>query len=121
MFRVTIRLGSPDETRWREVSAIVDTGATLTKIPRSVAEALGLLPRRKVKVVLGNRMEVWRDVARAIVEYGGVADVVPVAIGENGEDPILGVTALEILGFAVDPVNETLTPAVHYELAALSR
>ena len=36
------RVGNPEKTRIEEVMALVDTGATLTVIPRDLAERLGL-------------------------------------------------------------------------------
>ena len=40
--------------------------------------------------------------------------------GQEIERPILGATALEVLGFSVDPVNEILVPTALYEFATLS-
>ena len=36
---------------------------------------------------------------------------VPVSFGEEGRPALLGVTALEILGFTVDPIEERLKPS----------
>jgi len=91
-----------------EVRALVDTGATFTKLPRSLGERLGLKARRKVEVRLSDQRVVERGLCFAEAELEGIRDLVPVALGGDDEAPLVGYTALEILGFKVDPITGKL-------------
>ena len=42
-FHVTIELGDPAGSRYREVSALVDTGASYSQMPGSVLRELGVI------------------------------------------------------------------------------
>lgn len=99
-----------------ELEAVVDTGATFTKIPRQVAERLGLRPGYEVEVELSDGRSVVRGLALAEVEILGVRMPVPVTVGGEGEPALVGYTTLEILGFKVNPVTGRLerTAAIEY-------
>jgi aspartyl protease family protein len=43
-FRVTIEIGPMDQSRFEQIEALVDTGATYTVVPRDVLERLGITP-----------------------------------------------------------------------------
>jgi predicted aspartyl protease len=43
-FRHTLAIGSPDSSRFEDVTALVDTGSNYTWIPRPVLERLGISP-----------------------------------------------------------------------------
>jgi len=118
VFRVTVAFGPTDGSRWVEVTAMVDTGSTFCKIPKSLARELGLRVLRHQEVVLADERRIEREVVGARLRCEGRETVIPVTIGEDLEATILGATAMELLGFAADPVNETLVPTVLYEFAA---
>jgi predicted aspartyl protease len=107
---VTVRVYSIDLTKWEDVEVLVDSGALLTSIPRSVLERLGFKPitRRKLRVYGGNLVE--RDIGGVVVEYEGQRAIVSVIFGEEGDIPVLGVTALEALGYQIDPLSKKLKP-----------
>jgi aspartyl protease family protein len=107
---VTVRVYSIDLTKWEDVEVLVDSGALLTSIPRSVLERLGSKPiaRRKLRVYGGGLVE--RDIGGVVVEYEGQRAIVPVIFGEEGDIPVLGVTALEALGYQIDPISKKLKP-----------
>ena len=44
----------------------------------------------------------------AEVQIEGIKRQVPMTVGEEGERPFIGYTALEILGFRVNPVTRKL-------------
>ena len=98
-----------------ELNGLVDTGATFTKVPAGIGEKLGLKVRRKVAVKLSNEHEVERGLCYAEAEVGGVKDLVPIALGADGEEPLVGYTTLEILGLKVNPITRTLEPATPIE------
>jgi len=99
-----------------EVRALVDTGATFTKVPRKEAEKVGIEPRYETQVQLSTGAIVRRRLGYAEVDVDGVRRLVPVAIGEDGEPSILGYTALEILELKVNPVTMKLerAPPIEY-------
>jgi predicted aspartyl protease len=107
---IKIRVYSIDLTRWEDVEVLVDSGALFTSIPRSTLEGLGLKPiaRQKLRVYGGGIVE--RDVGGAAVEYEGRRAVVPIVFGELKDIPVLGATALESLGYQLDPVSKRLKP-----------
>ena len=97
------------------LEALVDTGATFTKVPRSIVEQVGLDERYETPVELGDGRNITRPLALAEVEVEGVRRPVLVAIAEGDETPLLGYTTLEILGFKVNPVTRSLEPTTAIE------
>lgn len=106
-----------------ELEALVDTGATFTKIPESLASALGLQAKYETSVELADGRRVKRGLALAEVELEGVRRPVLIAIGGTEEKALIGYTTLEILGFKVNPVTGRLerTVAIEYVLASRDR
>jgi aspartyl protease family protein len=100
--------------RSAELEGPVDTGATFTRIPRSMAYQLGLQAKYEVEVIPGDRRTVTRNLAPAEVEIEGIKRPFLLAIGEDVETTIIGYTTLEILGFKVNPLTGRLerTPAI---------
>src|SRR5688572_20321551 len=86
---------------------LVDTGATLCALPRSLSNDLGLnvFTRRRVRTVDG-RSEM--DVAHAMLTIGGERTLQEVLVSDTLDRPLIGVIPLESLGFAVDPVNKRI-------------
>ena len=89
------------------IRALVDTGATLSVFPASTLERLGVrrTSRRRFQGFGG---VVTRDVGTADMRYAGEVAGVTVVFGAEDDPPILGVTALEVLGFEADPVKGRL-------------
>ena len=110
---VDMRIHSGD--RSVVVSALADTAATFTKVPRSVFEELGLETSYETAVEIGDGRIIWRRLAPAEVEIAGVRRLVLVASGGDGE-PLVGYITLETLGFKVNTVTHELepTPAIEY-------
>ncbi|HYS92643.1 MAG TPA: retroviral-like aspartic protease family protein [Candidatus Acidoferrales bacterium] len=102
--------------RAASVSMLVDTGATFSVIPPTLARALGIRrPRRSVSVRLadGRRVRLGADVA--ILRIDGREAPVMILVGQVHE-PILGVEALEALGLVVDPCRKRLARSRPYAL-----
>ena len=97
---------------------LVDTGATVTKIPESIANRLGILPAHQAEVQLADGRVVVRGESEAQVELDGRRRTIPVLIGPDQEEPLLGLTTLEILKLKVNPVTQRLEPAkwIEYSL-----
>ncbi|MBT9170768.1 MAG: hypothetical protein DDT18_01118 [Actinobacteria bacterium] len=98
-----------------ELEAVVDTGATFSKIPRSLAAKLGLEGKYETEVELGDKRIIKRKLSLAEIEIEEVRRPVLVAIGEEEERPVVGYTALELLGFKVNPITGKLEKAIPIE------
>ena len=111
VFSIHMRVANPqDEPRWRELELVVDTGATLTKLPGDLLRELRIAPQFSVPAVTSENRTVTRAVGQAWVSIDGRAGIVPVALGDRGELVLLGATTLEILGFTVDPIEQKPVP-----------
>ena len=96
---------SPDVSE--SVRVLVDTGATLSILPADVLERLGV-PRRYRRRFQGFGGVVTRYTGTVNMSYEDVEGGITVVFGAEDDPPIMGVTALETLGFEVDPVNGRL-------------
>jgi len=104
---VKARIGDPGKRRIAEVDALVDTGATLTVVPRRLAEELGLEVTGKVPAMTASgKIELERT--RIWIELEGREDVVPAVISDIVDKVLIGVTTLEVLGLQVDPITGRL-------------
>ncbi|MBI4700422.1 MAG: aspartyl protease family protein [Deltaproteobacteria bacterium] len=111
-FSVAVRL--PDKSR---IDALVDTGATFSKLPSSVLARLGVEPDFSTLVELGDGRRLRRRVGYVRLGLGRKQALVPVMFGRAGEEPLVGATTLEILGLAPDPVRRTLGESRHLEIS----
>jgi len=93
-----------------EISALADTGATLTVIPGEVLRTLGIQKVRTVSLMLADGRRAQRDVGDAAVSVNGESVPCRVVFGESGDAVLLGLTVLEQAGLAVDPVQRRLVP-----------
>ena len=89
------------------VRVLVDTGAMLSVLPANILDRLEVRPiqRRRFRGFGGT---VTRDIGIVAMSYDGAESGVTVVFGAEGDPPIMGVTALETLGFEVDPVDGKL-------------
>jgi clan AA aspartic protease len=109
--KVTVELSNArDPNRWQTLELIADTGAIFSVIPRSALDQLGIAPYAEETFHLSNGTEIRRPVGDVFIRIDGKARTVPTIFGEPTDTPLLGVTALEILGFTVDPRTRKLEP-----------
>ena len=104
---VKARVGDESGSKSAEVEALVDTGATLTVIPRRLAEELGLrvTGRTEVETAAGR---IVLERTRVRLELEGREEIVPALISDVIDKVLIGVTALEVLGLQVDPLTGRL-------------
>ncbi len=107
--QITVRKDAAAKSKIR-VKCVVDTGADLTVLPRSVLAKLGVKPNRRETLRLANGATVERDIGRVFVEFSGRGEYSPVVFGEPGDSTLLGVLTLEVLGLGVDPLQRELFP-----------
>jgi clan AA aspartic protease len=110
--RVEIVVANPRTgVRSDAMVALADTGATLTVMPGEVLESLAIPRLRRAPFVLAAGRRAQRDVGEAAVSIDGDSVPCRVVFGEQGDAILLGLTVLEQLGLAVDPVQRRLIPA----------
>ena len=112
LVEVSVFLANPDSNLKIEVSALVDTGVTLTVLPRKVANSLKILPKSKSSVMTAGG-PVGIDISSAEIEIGGKKEIVRIAISDIIDKVLIGVTTLEILGLSVDPVTGQLKESMY--------
>lgn len=93
------------------MSSLVDTGAAFTKIPFSQAEEIVAEPRYETEVELADGRLVPRKLGLADIQIADVRRPALLAVGSDGENPVLGYTTLENLGFKVNPFTGRLEHA----------
>ncbi len=93
---------------------LVDTGVFDSLVPRARLEAIGLEPRGRREYLLADGKPIALDMTIAEIEFEGEVVGGTIVYGDEGAEPLLGVTALESGGFEVDLCNEELKrlPAV---------
>ena len=110
--RVEVVVINPRTGRRSEpVVALADTGATLAVMPGALLDGLGVERLRKVSLVLADGRRARRDVGEVAVAIDGDSVPCRVVFGESADGVLLGLTALEQLGLAVDPVQRRFVPA----------
>lgn len=97
--------------RSEEVTALADTGAPLTVVPAGILRRLGIPAIRRVSLALADGRRAERDVGEAHVAVNGDAVPCRIVFGEPEDATLLGLTVLEQLGLAVDPVQRRLIPS----------
>ena len=105
--QVTVRNPADLGRSW-EGTFLVDTGAIDSLVPRDRLEQIGLRPRDQRTYELADGREAVMDIAVAELEFMGDVIGTTIVVGDEGTEPLLGVTALESLGIEVDPTNQRL-------------
>lgn len=119
MGQTVVSLTIHGPTGSRTLEGLADTAATFTKVPRLLAEALGLRASYETLVELGDGRTITRALALAEVELEGVRRPVLVALAENGERALVGYTTLEILGFKINSMTHSLEKTTAIELKSI--
>ncbi len=104
---VTIRNPADPRRSWTG-KFLVDTGAFDSLVPGQLLEEIGLRPKGSRNYVLANGDRITLDITTADLEFRGEIVGGTIVYGDEGAEPLLGVTALESGGFEVDPRNEDL-------------
>lgn len=97
-----------EDSAVESVHFLVDTGATYTVAPADLLGRLGIRPHRELTLSLADGSKVSRQMGGAYFEYNGVGGMAPVLFGLSGDAELLGVTALESMGYLVDPLSRDL-------------
>ena len=93
-----------------EVRFLLDSGATYSLLPESVWRPIGLEATREMTFTLADGTRVERQISRCFLVLPQGEDYTPVILGEPGDEALLGVVTLEILGLVFNPFSRTLHP-----------
>ena len=94
----------------RDVQFLVDSGASYTLLPNDVWKSLNLKSKRREAFTLADGTRVERDISECLITLPQGEAHTPVVLGEPGDDALLGVITLEILGLVLNPFTRTLQP-----------
>ncbi len=89
---------------------LVNSGATYTLLAPEQWKAINLEPKRTVTFTLADGTPVERKVSECHISLPQGDGHTSVVVGEEGDEPLLGVVTLEILGLVFNPFNRTLQP-----------
>ncbi len=92
------------------VRFLVDSGATYSLLPTPVWESLGLEPTREQTFTLADGTTLQRRISTCYLVLPQGEDYSPVILGEPGDEALLGVVTLEIMGLLFHPFSRTLHP-----------
>ena len=92
------------------VRLLVDSGATYSLLPERVWRAIELEPTREMSFSLADGTQVVRRISGCWLSLEQGEGHSPVILGEPGDEGLLGVVTLEILGLVLNPFNRTLQP-----------
>ncbi len=108
MTKVKVKLVNPEEGLEGDVELLIDTGSVLTWIKGSRLEELKVKPRRvrRIKTITGQVVE--RQTGLVTLVLGEEEADVEVVFAEEEDGEVLGVVALESLGYAVNTVTGRL-------------
>lgn len=107
--KVDIKIfNAKDEKRMIEVPSIIaDTGSVLTWVREDLLEKIGVERKWKDReFTLSGKVK--RDIGIAICGIDGEMTACDVVFAKEGDGDVVGVTALESMGFEVDPVTQKL-------------
>jgi len=104
---VKVGLSNPAVGTTFEEKGLVDTGATLTVLPRRIAENLRLETKARSKAMTAGG-PITVELSDVQVEIAGKDGIVRVAISDVVDRVLVGVTTLETLGLTVDPLTGQL-------------
>ena len=105
---VTAEIG-PDRERLAQVRFMVDTGSIYTFVGPDLADDLGLVLPESTTVVTANGQREEAPVGFGFLRLEGREGGILVA-SMDVPVPLLGSTALQVLGFRVNPVDEIVEP-----------
>ena len=104
---VEVGISDLERKKSTKVKALVDTGSTLTVLPKKLADELEIKPTSEEKVMTGGG-EIKILGGEAWIKVKGKEKPFAVGISDIIDKVLLGVVVLESLGFEVDPTTGTL-------------
>ena len=114
---IDIKISNLEKTSVKKVPGLVDTGATLTTIPKKLAEELSIKTIAKEQVQTGAGL-INIEKGNAIVAIEEKECIQTIWISDIIEKVLVGCVTLETLGIKVNPVTGKLeeTPLMLYNV-----
>ena len=98
----------------------VDTGASITVIPRKIARKLKLVKAGSVRIQLGDGRIIENEMAYVYLYISHEGLMVFAAITEKGGEAILGCDVMELLQFQVDVAQKkVLKPIRRFKVVSM--
>ncbi len=94
----------------RSVRFLVDSGAVYSLLAQEHWKNMGLVAERTMDFTLADGSMIKRNVSECFIRIAGGEGHTPVILGEEGDESLLGMVTLEILGLKLDPFRRTLEP-----------
>jgi aspartyl protease family protein len=108
---VNVTIASPTNLkRQRRRKLLADSGALYTIVPKEILKAIGVKPYGAETFTLADGSTIRREVGNAFLQIDGRQAPSPIIFGEKGDGSLLGVIALESLGFTINPRTGRLVP-----------
>lgn len=115
LIRVPVTIRALRGSRRARREALVDTGASLTVIPREVARQVGIATSGPVSVKLAGGPRGTMETGSAFIRVDGREAPCTVLVAPGG-DILLGAETLELLGVTVDIKRKRLKLGPHSAL-----
>ncbi len=96
--------------KFADVGFLVDSGAVYSLVPGEILDRLDIEPYREMAFALADGTTIKRKISSAYFELEGEGDPAPVIYDKKGDEPLLGATTLESIGFVLNPFSRTLHP-----------
>ena len=109
-FTTTVEIGDQSGQQFVQIDVLVNTGATFTKVPRTLLESLDIPVDRHYMAVLADGGSVPRQQGWVTIRLQSQQFPTAVTFGEEGKPVLLGAIALEHALLAVDPHGQRLVP-----------
>src|SRR3989337_2090881 len=109
-FNITLAVGTPDRSSFRELEALVDTGATFSWVPESILRDLGHKPVRSEEFETADGRVLSRGVGEVPVRLDGKVLTTQCVFADEGRDPGLRAVTLAQFLLAPDPINKKMVP-----------
>jgi len=108
---VNVSIANPtNPARSKRKRLLADSGTLYSIIPKEVLRAVGIKPYGSETFTLADGSEIERDVGTVFLRINGRKAPSPVIFGEKKDVALLGVIALESLGFSIEPRTGKLRP-----------
>lgn len=104
---VTVK-ANKDSRKKYEADFLIDTGAIDCLVPARELKRAGIVPVGKTTYELADGTTKEYEFGLGVIEFMGDITAGRIIFGPDDAEPILGVTALESVGIAVDPKTHTL-------------
>ena len=110
-FSVDFVIWNRDETVFRTLNGLVDTGSTYSVVPETILDELGIERRRYMRFGLADGSRRDLAIGRVQMELTDQVEVVPVVFGPDPGRILIGAITLEAFALAADAAHQRLIPA----------